>query len=716
MYNRYIYPVDKKNNSFDGAGMTKNKTPRNISYHAGSRFNIHHGIRSLNGATVLSDGINFTIKSIHAKTCTLHLYHYGCNIPFASIQFPEECHHGDTFSMIVENLDYHSIEYTYSMDGLHDEKSGYLFDNSKELLDPYAKAVAGQKEWGKKRNCDMPLLYRARPVKSSFNWDGTDIIDIPAEDMVIYELHVRGFTKDEHSGVHAKGTFKGIEEKIPYLKQLGINTVELMPVFEFDEMESDRFMDGNRLYNFWGYNTVSFFAPNTAYTYQQERHHEGDELKHMIRELKRNKIAVILDVVFNHTAEGNEKGPVFGFKGIDNTVYYMLPENDKSRYYNFSGCGNTLNCNHPFVIQFIINCLRYWVTEYKVDGFRFDLASVLTRDGNGMPLDNPPVIHAISTDPVLSNVKFIAEAWDAGGLYQIGSFPSYGRWAEWNGRYRDDIRKFLKGDYMTAAAMARLSGSGDIYAKEKRSIMPSVNFIICHDGFTLYDLYAYNTKHNEKNGWNNTDGDNNGNSWNCGIEGKTDNKEVENLRRRMVKNAFTVLMMSRGAAMFYAGDEFCNSQDGNNNAYCQDNKISWVNWDRMDEYSEITAFVSRLIKIRKEHAIIRKDTRPASCGFPTVSFHNGKPWDNNPGSRIAGIMYAGVKDKKDDIVLCIMNMHWEDTWMELPELPGNMRWEKEEDTYFCKENNTEMFGVYTHKNIFIHARSCIILLGRYISS
>jgi glycogen operon protein len=474
---------------------------------------------------------------------------------------------------------------------------------------------------------------------------------------------------------------------------LGINAVELMPIFEFDEMESYRIEDNVSLYNYWGYNTVSFFSPNTAYTSVREHNHEGDELKRLILELKENGIEVILDVVFNHTAEGNEYGPTFSFKGIDNDIFYILTPD--GHYYNFSGCGNVMNCNNPVVSCFIITCLQYWVIEYRVDGFRFDLASILSRGENGAPMENPPILQSIACDPILGKVKLIAEAWDAGGLYQVGSFPAWGRWAEWNGRYRDDLRRFLKGDEgMAGAAIARITGSRDMYNVTHRGPSASVNFLTCHDGFTMYDLYSYNTKHNEKNGWNNTDGDNNGNSWNCGAEGETNDPHVKGLRRRMVKNAFATLMCSRGPAMFYAGDEFCNTQFGNNNAYCQDNIISWLDWSRLDEYKEIHDFFRYMIAFRKKHPILRKTTKQAACGWAEITTHNGTPWnvrtDNH--SRLIGIMYAGrdLQDKKDDIVFYGMNAYWEPLPMQLPEAPYGMKWKLCVNTFAEYEDGKNM--------------------------
>ena len=441
-------------------------------------------------------------------------------------------------------------------------------------------------------------------------------------------------------------------------------------------------MDGERLYNYWGYNTVCFFAPNTSYSSVQEHNHEGDELKRLIRELHENGIEVILDVVFNHTAEGNDLGPTFSFKGIDNKIYYMLtPE---GYYYNFSGCGNSVNCNHPIVRQFIMDCLRYWVVEYRVDGFRFDLASILSRDQNGAPMDNPPLLENMAFDQILSGVKLIAEAWDAGGLYQVGTFPSWNRWAEWNGRYRDDMRRFLKGDDgMAPAAVARMTGSRDIYDPLVRGQSASVNFLTCHDGFTLYDLYAYNVKHNEANGWNNTDGDNNGNSWNCGCEGDAQDAQVEALRRRMIKNAFAALLCSRGPAMFYAGDEFCNTQHGNNNAYCQDNEISWLDWSRKEKYADVYAFAQFMIRFRKEHPVLRKPTRPAACGFADISYHHGRAWNADCGNnaRLIGLLYAGQDDAgADDLVFVGVNTYWEKLGMSFPDAPSGKRWMLVADT------------------------------------
>lgn len=680
-------------------------------------FKIRPGFFRMYGACVASNGVSFTINSHGATRCTLLLFKPQAPKPYARIPFPDSYRIGDTYSMLVYDIKPDEFEYAFSFDGPYEPAKGLLFNEENVLLDPYSRAVTGQRKWGEKPEGGKDFEYRARVVKSSFDWGNIKQLEQPFEDLVIYETHVRGYTKDKSSGVSAPGTFAGLKDKIPYLKDLGINAVELMPIFEFDEMESARVVDGVQLYNYWGYNTVSFFAPNTSYAFNEEHNHEGDELKSLIKALKENGIEVILDVVFNHTAEGNEMGPCFSFKGIDNNVYYMLTPD--AHYYNFSGCGNVMNCNHPVVRSFIIDCLRHWAIEYRVDGFRFDLASILGRDQNGAPMANPPILESLAFDPVLGKMKLIAEAWDAGGLYQVGSFPSWNRWAEWNGRYRDDMRSFLKGDDgMAGNAITRITGSRDLYSPESRGHKASVNFMTCHDGFTLYDLYSYNEKNNEKNGWNNTDGDNNGHSWNCGAEGETDDPNVNGLRRRLIKNAFAALLCSRGPAMFFAGDEFCNTQFGNNNAYCQDNIISWLDWSRLEEFKEIHDFVRHMIQFRKEHPILRKMTKPSSCQFPEISVHNGTPFNASTDykTKLIGIMYAGrnEEDKEDDIVFYCMNAYWEPLVMQLPVLPNGKHWHVDTNTnaeYFDGEDftaKTEFLGVNT---IRVPARTTIILVA-----
>lgn len=637
-----------------------------------SGFQVRPGFYELNGATAMPNGVNFTLVSRSATACELLLFHRQGREPYARVAIPESYRAGSVWSIFVFGLKADKFEYAYALEGPYDPHRGLLFDRSRYLLDPYARAVTGQSKWGVQLSDDS--FYKARVVHDDFVWNAPRQKMAPLQDCVIYELHVRGFTQHESAGVTHCGTFAGIMEKIPYLQDLGINAVELMPVFEFDETRGMREVNGETLLDYWGYNPVSFFAPNTSYSAEIEYNREGTELKRLIRSLHDHGIRVIFDVVFNHTAEGDERGPFFSFKGIDNNVYYMLTPDGK--YYNFSGCGNTLNCNHPMVRDLILNCLRYWTVAYHVDGFRFDLASILGRDEQGAPMNNPPLLESLAYDPILSASDLIAEAWDAGGLYQVGSFPNWNRWSEWNGRYRDDLRSFLKGDagYAMAAAM-RIIGSPDLYPPDERA-SASINFITCHDGFTMYDLYAYNTKHNEGNGWNNTDGSDDNRSWNCGAEGESDDPQVCALRRQMIRNAITVLMCSRGTPMFLAGDEFCNTQFGNNNAYCQDNLISWLNWDMRRKHADMYAYFRFLIHYRHAHPILRKDTAPCSADLPFISLHGTLPWnsDYDAQTRVIGVMYAGRKEDEDDIIYLGINAYWERVEVRLPALPKDMRW------------------------------------------
>lgn len=637
-----------------------------------SGFQVRPGFYELNGATAMPNGVNFTLVSRSATACELLLFHRQGREPYARVAIPESYRAGSVWSIFVFGLKADKFEYAYALEGPYDPHRGLLFDRSRYLLDPYARAVTGQSKWGVQLSDDS--FYKARVVHDDFVWNAPRQKMAPLQDCVIYELHVRGFTQHESAGVTHCGTFAGIMEKIPYLQDLGINAVELMPVFEFDETRGMREVNGETLLDYWGYNPVSFFAPNTSYSAEIEYNREGTELKRLIRSLHDHGIRVIFDVVFNHTAEGDERGPFFSFKGIDNNVYYMLTPDGK--YYNFSGCGNTLNCNHPMVRDLILNCLSYWTVAYHVDGFRFDLASILGRDEQGAPMNNPPLLESLAYDPILSASDLIAEAWDAGGLYQVGSFPNWNRWSEWNGRYRDDLRSFLKGDagYAMAAAM-RIIGSPDLYPPDERA-SASINFITCHDGFTMYDLYAYNTKHNEGNGWNNTDGSDDNRSWNCGAEGESDDPQVCALRRQMIRNAITVLMCSRGTPMFLAGDEFCNTQFGNNNAYCQDNLISWLNWDMRRKHADMHAYFRFLIHYRHAHPILRKDTAPCSADLPFISLHGTLPWnsDYDAQTRVIGVMYAGRKEDEDDIIYLGINAYWERVEVRLPALPKDMRW------------------------------------------
>lgn len=679
-------------------------------------FQIRPGFFREFGAVAIPGGVNFTIHTHGATSCELLLFHRKAEEPYAVIPFPESYRIGFCYSMIVFDLDIEEFEYAYRLDGPYDEKKGLRFDKNKILLDPYARAVTGQSQWGHVNNAQHG--YRARVVQSNFDWGDQRHHSIPMEDLIIYELHVRGFTMDESSGVKHHGTFEGLREKIPYLKELGINAVELMPIFEFDEMRDVRLIDENELIDFWGYNPVSFFAPNTSYCSSMEYNREGLELKTLIKDLHDNGIEVILDVVFNHTAEGNEFGPCFSFKGFDNNIYYMLTPD--GHYYNFSGCGNTLNCNHPVVRDMILECLRYWVIEYRVDGFRFDLASILGRNDDGTPLSQPPLLRSLAFDSILGNVKLIAEAWDAGGLYQVGSFPSWKRWAEWNGRYRDDMRRFLKGDdFLAQTAAARITGSPDLYDPAYRGGNASINFLTCHDGFTLYDLYSYNQKHNEANGWGNTDGADDNNSWNCGVEGETDDPAILAFRKRLMKNACAILLCSRGTPMFLSGDEFADTRYGNNNPYCQDNLISWLDWSLLKKNKDLFDFFQYMIQFRKNHPVIRKDLEPSYLGVPAMSTHGLTPDETNfsGDSHVVCVRFAGYNEatQKEDLVYLAVNSGWFPVTLTLPELPEHYKWK-------VAVNTGDPKCQFFHKNsmptveskIFLGERSVIIFVATAI--
>lgn len=684
-------------------------------------FPVRPGIYDLNGATPLQNGVNFTIHTCGGTSCELLLFHRAQEEPFAVLPFPEAYKIGDVYSMIVYGLNIDEFEYAYRVDGPYCPEKGLLFDKNKILLDPYAKAVAGQRTWGIR----WDHTYHARVVKDRFDWGDMPQSKKELCDLIIYELHVRDFTHHPSSGVQHRGTFSGLMEKIPYLKELGINAVELMPIFEFDETMNSRTVDGKQLLECWGYNTVGFFAPNSSYAAANEHNLEGTELKTLIKALHDNGIEVILDVVFNHTAEGNEKGNTFSFKGFDNNIYYMLTPD--GNYYNFSGCGNTLNCNHPVVQQLILECLRYWTINYRVDGFRFDLASILGRNEDGSPMNNPPLLRTLADDSILSNVKLIAEAWDAGGLYQVGSFPASGRWAEWNGRYRDSLRSYLKGDSWNAWDAAwSISGSGDLYGgyydnthSNYAGYNSCVNFLTCHDGFTLYDLYAYNDKHNEANGWNNTDGANDNRSWNCGAEGETDDPEVLSLRRRMIRNACAVLMCSRGTPMFLAGDEFGNTKFGNNNSYCQDNITSWLDWRMLEKNKDLFEFFKFMIAFRKKHPVIHKQLPTSVCGMDPIHTHNlnAEETDIPRDARTFCVSFAGYdKEKgKDDLIYVAVNTFWEDVTITLPNLHRRGAWHLSVNTYgdgngqYCYPEGQE---VRIDRSFVMRPRSVAVFTGR----
>lgn len=667
------------------------------------------------GASIVGgNGINFSIFSKDAVSCELLLYHHSAPEPYAVIPFPEEFRIGNVFSMIVYGLDYEELEYGYRFDGPYEPEQGYRFDKTRILLDPYAKLVSGRNVWGAEPDWEKPFQHRGCVILEDYDWEGDKPLEIPMRDLVIYETHVRSFTKDNSSGVKYKGTFAGLIEKISYLKELGINCVELLPIFEFDEFENSRVVDGERLYNYWGYSTVNFYAPKAGYAASAPLGLAADELKNMIKQLHKAGIEVILDVVFNHTAEGNEQGPYISYKGIDNKTYYLLTPD--GYYYNFSGCGNTMNCNNAVVRNCILDCLRYWVSDYHIDGFRFDLAAILSRDENGAPMASPPLLEALAHDAVLGKSKLIAEVWDAGGLYQVGSFPAWGRWAEWNGKYRDCLRKFVKsGAECGPELVYRLQGSPDLYGN--RSAEASINFITCHDGFTLYDMVSYNEKHNMANGENNQDGSNDNDSWNCGAEGETSDVEINALRTRQIKNAAAILLLSRGIPMLLSGDEFENTQFGNNNAYCQDNEISWLDWNRLNENRDVFDFFQKMIAFRMAHPVLRRSDffcGENSTGYPELSFHGENPWelDTTRPFLVFGFMYAeGAVDygtDKDCFIYCAVNAHWEEHTLRLPVIPEEMRWRI---VAYTGDSSGKFDGRKAEEAVRLIPRSLMLLIG-----
>ncbi len=561
---------------------------------------IGHGSSAPLGATVKEGGVNFSIYSRHASAVELLLF------DAENDSRPSQVIKLDT----IANRSYHYWHvflpglkagqiYGYRIDGPSAPDKGLLFDPASVLLDPYGRGVVVPENYNRPKQ-DSPAITVAGAMKSvvvdptDYDWEGDQPLRRSSSRMIVYEMHVRGFTQHPSSGVdeRKRGTYAGLIEKIPYLQQLGVTAVELLPVFQFDALDCP---SGN--VNYWGYAPVSFFAPHRAFSSRKTPLGPVNEFRDMVKALHRAGIEVILDVVYNHTAEGNQDGPTICFRGVDNPTYYIL-ENGGSRYANYTGCGNTFNANQPIVRRLIVDSLRYWVEEMHVDGFRFDLASILSRDASGVPIPNPPVLWDIESDPVLGGTKLFAEAWDAAGLYQVGSFVG-DSWKEWNGRFRDDIRDFLRGAPGSLGRAAdRLVGSHEIYGHKQREAEQSLNFVTCHDGFTLNDMVSYNDKHNEANGEQNRDGANDNRSWNHGVEGPTDDPAIEKLRNRQVKNAFTLTLMSLGVPMFVMGDEVRRTQNGNNNAYCQDNETSWFDWTLLDKHADVRRFVSLLIARR----------------------------------------------------------------------------------------------------------------------
>jgi isoamylase len=687
-----------------------------------AEFRLERGIPLPLGVIAVKGGFNFAIFSKHATSVTLVLF--LPDEPDLGIEFPldERVNRtGDVWHGHIDGLD-PSIRYAWRMDRIgNDRPEIYRYYPKRILLDPYARALTGSHD-GHTRDEGASTRHRCLIPKNSFDWGVDQPLQIPLRDSIIYEAHVRGFTQNPNSGVRARGTFAGLVERIPYLKSLGITAVELLPVCEFDET-SVKWVNprtGQRLRNFWGYDPISFFAIHAAYSSARGDDEHVGEFKTMVKTFHEAGLEVILDVVYNHSGEGDQDGPVYSYRGIDNSVYYMLDRNT-GEYMNYSGCGNTLNCNHPVVRDLIIEALRYWVIEMHVDGFRFDLASILGRGPDGSVLANPPLIESLSKDPILAESKLIAEAWDAAGLYQVGSFPAGGRWAEWNGKFRDDVRKFVKSDPgMVSALATRLAGSSDLYHASKREPWHSINFVTCHDGFPLADLVSYDRKHNEENGEDNRDGVNNTMSWNCGVEGPTDSPEVNRLRGRQIRNFAALLFLAQGVPMLLAGDEMGRTQGGNNNAYCQDNEIAWVDWDLRDRNAGLLRYFRNLIRFRTDHTILRRgsftpENDPTASRIEWGGFEVGRP-DWSWESRSLAMHVHGSPDGDDEEhVYVIAHAHWEKADFALPRLAG-YRWFRVIDTSLESPRDIvdpgEETALADQRKYTAGPRSTVVLLGK----
>jgi glycogen operon protein len=646
-------------------------------------YSVAMGHRYPSGATAAEDGVNFSIFSRHATAVQLLLYEMpDSSSPFQVIDLDPAANRTFFFwHVFVEGMTgEEKISYTWKVDGPDNDDPGSRFDPSIELLDPRAKAVTDVL-WRRKYNRDSEQERGATSMRamllplSSYDWEGDEPLRQCSEKEIIYELHVGGFTRHPSADVAHPGTFSGIIEKLAYLQELGVTAVELMPVMAFDEQDLPDNARDLGLRNYWGYATHSFYSPHPGYYIDPLSGSHRDEFRDMVKALHQAGISVILDVAFNHTAEGGEDGPTINFKGLMNSGFYHLEEHNPKLYKNYSGCGNTVNCNHPLVARFIIRSLEYWVEEFHVDGFRFDLASILSRGEDGVPMYHAPVVWNIEFSDILAHTRIIAEAWDAAGLYQVGGFPGF-RWAEWNGRYRDLMRQFIKGDPGLVAEFAtRLSGSNDLYQSSGRLPINSVNFITCHDGFTLYDLVSYNEKHNQANGEENRDGDNQNHSRNYGAEGVTDDPAVNALRVKQVKNFMAVLMVSQGVPMILAGDELLRTQQGNNNCYCQDNELSWLDWSLLEKNQEMFCFTKGMIQLRKRHpSLMQRQFLSGAIrdvsNLKDIAWHglqlNEPQWEDS-SSRVLACTLSRVEAEEEDLHI-IFNMSDDNLTMELPEL------------------------------------------------
>ena len=682
------------------------------------------------GATVYPDGVNFALFSEHADYIELLLFAES-NDPQAdrTITLTPPKHRTYHFwHVFIPGLKAGQV-YAYRAYGPDSLEQGLRFDAKKVLLDPYGKAIVGASIYSRQAAMELGLDNCAQALRSvvveprDYDWEGDKPLAVPYATSVIYEMHVGGFTRHSSSGVspEKQGTFAGLVEKIPYLKNLGITAVELLPVHYFDPESAP---DG--LTNYWGYNTINFFTPHRPYSSDKSPLGPLNEFRDMVKALHRADIEVILDVVFNHTAEGNENGPTLCFRGLDNPIYYILEPDNPAAYANYSGCGNTFKGNHPIGGRMILDSLRYWVSEMHVDGFRFDLATVLTRDASGQPMpgyqatSSLGLIWIIESDPALAGTKLIAEAWDAAGLYGVGGFFKYGDWfAEWNGPFRDDVRRFVKGDPgMVPKLAARVMGSPDIYRRLDTDINRSINFITCHDGFTLNDLVSYNDKHNEANGEQNRDGANDNHSWNCGAEGQTEDPEIEALRLQQVKNFLTILFMSQGTPMLLMGDEVRHTQQGNNNTYCQDSQLSWFDWKLVDEQFELWCFTRRLIHFIQGLVLFSQEGRlqvSYSDSKSHLNWHGVKLGQPDWGSDSCSLAFTLCHPQADEYLHIMLSAYWQTLEFELPPPGEGKCWHRVVDTSlplpnsFCELGTASPHSAKTYK---VKARSCVVLMAQ----
>lgn len=676
------------------------------------------------GATVLPTGVNFSLYSCGATGVELLLFEqHDSRLPFQIVPLiPSKNKTFHFWHVFVKKLAA-GAHYAFRVAGPSVPEAGLRYNRNKVLIDPYARGNTNTL-WKREDACNdsdnVTTSMRSVVIDpEDYDWEGDKPLNRPIEDTIIYEMHVRGFTKSPTSGVQHPGSFLGLIEKIPYLKKLGVTAVELLPIFDFDETVPLRTVDGKPLWNYWGYSTVSYFAPQSAYCVRPEIGMHLNEFRDLVKALHKAGIEVILDVVFNHTDEGNHRGPTFCFRGIDNRSYYFLVPSARHYYMDYSGCGNTFNCNHPISQKLIVECLRYWVEKAHVDGFRFDEGSILSRGEDGAPSAHPPLIWQVELDEDLMETKLIAEAWDAAGLYQIGHFPG-DRWAEWNGRFRDTMRRFVKGDGGIIGQVAdAIAGSASLYQARDGRPSNSINFINCHDGFTLNDLVSYNAKHNEANGEGNNDGINDNLSWNCGVEGETSEREITRLREQQIRNFATILMLCRGVPMFVAGDESRNTQYGNNNAYCQDNEIGWFDWSKPEKHADLHRFWAQIVAFRKRHHSLRKNSfftgEVNKRGLKDISWHgtmlNCPGWDDSQ-ARALGFTLAGFEDDPDIHVM--MNMYWESLSMAIPMVPGR-QWTRAVDTSLPSPSDIAVPGTevaFSSPSYRVNGRSIVILVNK----